>query len=74
MDDKAKKLFLVEDLTPASRKMLTAISKDKDTTKAWSIDGTIKYTQLGQPTIYTVKSVNSPLNIVLGKYPPSLSL
>ena len=65
--EKNTRLILVEDLTPATHKMFAAISKDKDTDKTWTINGTIKYTRLGHPTVYTVKSVFSPLNMVLGK-------
>ena len=65
-DSKASKLYLVEDLTPATRKMLTAVSKAKDTSKAWTVEGKIKYTLEGQPTVFTVKSVYSSLDKVLG--------
>ena len=59
-----KKYILVEDLTPASHKMLTAISKSKMAEKVWTIDGAIKYTIAGQQGIKTVKSVFDPLNKV----------
>ena len=42
--DKGKRYILVEDLNPASHKMLTAISKSKLAEKVWTIDGVIKYT------------------------------
>ena len=62
-----KRLFLVEDLTPASHKMMVAISKASVTDKTWTIDGTIKYTLLGNPSVHTVKSVFEPLSKVLAK-------
>ena len=62
-----KKYILVEDLTPASHKMLTAISKSKMAEKVWTIDGAIKYTIAGQQGIKTVKSVFDPLNKVFAK-------
>ena len=63
----AKNYFLVEDLTPATHKMLVAISKDKDTVKSCTIDGNIKFTQADKPDVHTVKSVFAPLAKVLGK-------
>ena len=63
----SKRIFLVEDLTVPTHKMLVAISKDKDTAKSWTIDGNIKYTVVGKPEVRTVKSVFLPLSKVLGK-------
>ena len=63
----SKRIFLVEDLTAPTHKMLVAISKDKDTAKSWTIDGNIKYTVVGKPEVRTVKSVFLPLSKVLGK-------
>ena len=57
-----KRFILVEDLTPASHKMLTAISKSKLAEKVWTIDGVIKYSVAGQQGVKTVKSVFDPLN------------
>ena len=62
-----KRLFLVEDLTPATHKMMVAISKASVTEKTWTIDGNIKFTLAGNPTVHTVKSVFVPLNKVLSK-------
>ena len=62
-----KKLILVEDLTPATHKMLTAIVKSKVFEKVWTIDGVIKYTVEGQEGVKTVKSVFDPVAKVLGK-------
>ena len=62
--DGDKRFILVEDLTPASHKMLTAISKSKMAEKVWTIDVAIKYTIAGQQGIKTVKSVFDPLNKV----------
>ena len=59
--------ILVEDLTPASHKMLTAISKSKVASKIWTIDGVIKFTVEGVEGVKTVKSVFDPLNKVLGR-------
>ena len=60
-----KSFFLVEDLTPATHKMMVAISKARETEKTWTIDGNIKFTLTGGPTVYTVKSVFDPLAKVL---------
>ena len=57
-----KRFILVEDLTPASHKMLSAISKSKRAEKVWTIDGVIKYTIEGQEGVQTVKSVFDPIN------------
>ena len=62
-----KRLFLVEDLTPASHKMMVAISKASVTEKTWTIDGNIKFTLAGSPTVHSVKSVFEPLSKVLSK-------
>ena len=65
--DDAKRIFLVEDLTQATHKALTAISKSKAAGKVWTIDGTIKFTLGDDPTVRTVKSVFDPLNKMLRK-------
>ena len=57
-----KRFILVEDLTPASHKMLTAISKSKLAEKVWTIDGVIKYSVAGQQGVQTVKSVFDPIS------------
>ena len=54
------RFILVEDLTPATHKMLTAISKSKVASKIWTIDGTIKFTVEGVVGVQTVKSVFDP--------------
>ena len=64
---KEKRFILVEDLTPASHKMLTAISKSKLAEKVWTIDGVIKYTVEGQQGVQTVKSVFDPINKLFKK-------
>ena len=61
----AKRLILVEDLTPATHKTLTAISKSKAAGKIWTIDGVIKFTLEGQATVRTVKSVYDSLDKIL---------
>ena len=63
----SKRFILVEDLTPATHKMLTAISKSKAASKVWTIDGNIKYTMEGSNTVRTVKSVYDPLAKIIGK-------
>ena len=60
-----KALFLVEDLTLATHKMMVAVSKAKQTEKTWTVDGNIKFTLTGNPTVHTVKSVFDPLGKVL---------
>ena len=65
--DKEKRYILVEDLTPASHKMLTAISKSKLVEKVWTIDGVIKYTVEGQQGTQTVKSVFDPISKLFKK-------
>ena len=66
--DDAKRIFLVEDLTRATHKALTAISsKSKAAGKVWTIDGAIKFTLGDDPTVRTVKSVFDPLNKMLRK-------
>ena len=62
-----KRLILVEDLTPATHKMLTAIVKAKVFEKMWTIDGVIKYTVMGQEGVKSVKSVFVPVAKVLGR-------
>ena len=62
-----KRLFLVEDLTPATHKMMVAVSKAGVTEKTWTIDGNIKFTLTGSSTVHTVKSVFVPLSQVLNK-------
>ena len=66
-----KRLILVEDLTPATHKMLAAIAKSKAASKVWTIDGNIKFTMEGVEGVMTVKSVFDPLSKVLGKYRPT---
>ena len=61
-----KRYILVEDLTPASHKMLTALSKHKDVGKVWTIDGYIKFSMVGREGVMAVKSVFDPLAKVLG--------
>ena len=61
-----KRYILVEDLTPASHKMLTALSKHKDVGKVWTIDGYIKFSMVGREGVMAVKSVFDPLSKVLG--------
>ena len=62
-----KRFILVEDLTPATHKMLTSIVKAKVFEKVWTIDGVIKYTVEGQEGVKSVKSVFVPLAKVIGK-------
>ena len=62
-----KKFILVEDRTPATHRMLTAIVKSKECEKVWTIDGVIKYTIEGQEGVKTVKSVFVSLAKALGK-------
>ena len=64
-----KKLILVEDLTPATFKMLSAIAKSKKAAKVWTIEGVIKYTVEGQPGTKTVKSVFDPLSKIFPNSP-----
>ena len=52
-----QRYLLVEDLTADTRRCFTIISKSKKTAKTWTIDGTIKYTFVGDKTVHTVKSV-----------------
>ena len=59
------RVILVEDLTPATHKMLSAISKSKAASKIWTIDGVIKFTMEGVEGVRTVKSVYDPLAKVL---------
>ena len=61
------RFILVEDLTPATHKMLLAISKSKAASKIWTIDGNIKFTMEGVEGVRTVKSVYDPLFKVLQK-------
>ena len=61
------RFILVEDLTPATHKMLSAISKSKAASKIWTIDGNIKFTMEGVEGVRTVKSVYDPLFKVLQK-------
>ena len=60
-----KRYILVEDLTLATHKTLTAISKSKAAGKIWTIGGVIKFTLEGQATVRTVKSVYDPLGKIL---------
>ena len=60
-----KHYILFEDLTPATHKTLTAISKSKAAGKIWTIDSVIKFTLEGQATVCTVKSVYDPLGKIL---------
>ena len=60
-----KRIILVEDLTPATPKMLAAISKSKAASKVWTVDGNIKFTMEGVAGVRTVKSVFDPLGKVL---------
>ena len=61
------RFILVEDLTPATHKMLSAISKSKAASKIWTIDGNIKFTMEGVEGVRTVKSVYDPLIKILQK-------
>ena len=63
--DKSSKYILVEDLTPATHKMLAAISKSKNVAKVWTIDGNIKFVMEGQSSVHTVKSVFDPITKIL---------
>ena len=63
----SKRFILVEDLTPATHKVLTALSKSKAAGKIWTIDGVIKYTLEGQSTVRTVKSIFEPLAKLIQK-------
>ena len=62
-----KALFLVEDLTPATHKLMVAISKARETDKTWTVDGNIKFTLTGKPTVFTVKSVFDPISVILNR-------
>ena len=62
-----KALFLVEDLTPATHKIMVAISKARETEKTWTVDGNIKFTLTGRPTVFTVKSVYDPMSVILNR-------
>ena len=62
-----KALFLVEDLTPATHKLMVAISKARETDKTWTVDGNIKFTLTGKPTVFTVKSVYDPISVILNR-------
>ena len=67
ISDTVKPLFLVEDLTPATHKVMVAISKTKETEKTWTTDGKIKFTLTGNPTVHTVKSVYEPISQILNR-------
>ena len=57
----------MEDLTPATHKMMVAISKARETEKTWTVDGNIKFTLTGRPTVFTVKSVYDPMSVILNR-------
>ena len=59
----------MEDLTPATSKLLSAIAKSKKAAKVWTIEGVIKYTVEGQPGTKTVKSVFDPLSKIFPNSP-----
>ena len=67
ISDTVKPLFLVEDLTPATHKVMVAILKTKETEKTWTTDGKIKFTLTGNPTVHTVKSVYEPISQILNR-------
>ena len=60
-----KAFFLVEDLTPATHKMMVAISKAKETEKTWTVDGNVKFMLTGKQTVFMVKSVFDPIWVIL---------
>ena len=62
-----KALFLVEDLTPATHKLMVAISKARETDKTWTVDGNIKFTLSGKTAVHTVKSVYDPISDILNR-------
>ena len=60
-----QRLILVEDLTPANHKVLTALSAKKETAKVWSVDGTVKFTLVGNTTVHSVRNVFLPIEKIL---------
>ena len=66
-DKDTKRIMLVEDLTPVTHKMFTAIAKARDMGKVWTIDGNIKFSLEGKTTVQSVKSVFMPLAQVIDR-------
>ena len=62
-----KPIMLVEDLTPATHKMFTAISKARDMGKVWTIDGNIRFSLTESTTVQSVKSVFLPVSKVIDR-------
>ena len=61
----AQRLILVEDLTPANHKVLSALQARKETSKVWSVDGTVKFVLTGSSSVHSVKNVFLPIEKII---------
>ena len=59
--------FISEDLTPPTYSMLKSLRRVEDVTKAWTINGRIKFTRSGSPAVHTVSSVFESVENILAK-------
>lgn len=56
---------IVEDLTPPAFKKLREVLEEESVTKAWTVNGVIKFTARGDTKVHTVKSVYDPISVIL---------
>ena len=56
-----------KDLTPATYNMMKNLRREELVSKVWSINGRIKYTRAGDPTVHSVNSVFDSVETILSK-------
>ena len=59
--------YISEDLTPATYTFIKSLRRVETVTKAWTINGRVKFTCSGSPTVHTVSSVFDTVENILAK-------
>ena len=64
-----KRFMLAEDLTPASFNFLRELREDSRVERAWTVDGRIRYTRVGDKDSYVHKitSIFDPIDSIFRK-------
>jgi hypothetical protein len=66
--DPAQRMFIVEDLTPPTARMMRDLKEEESVAKVWSIEGRLRFTMRAAPdAVHIVKSVFVPIEKFLPK-------
>jgi hypothetical protein len=66
-----KGFFISEDITPPTAKLLKDLNADERVDRAWTVEGRIRFTRVGdkERRVFKVKSVYDPISVILA--PPT---